>query len=48
MAQVTPPPPPLPIVLPGVPIDNNILILLAVGLAFGSHFIYKKIKKSNS
>jgi hypothetical protein len=48
LAQVTPPPPPLPVPLPGVPIDGNILILITVGLALGSFYAYKKIKKSNS
>jgi hypothetical protein len=47
LAQGTPPPPPLPIPLPGTPIDSNLLVLLVIGLAFGTFFLVKKLKKQN-
>lgn len=36
------PPPPSNNRGPGLPIDDNILILILIGLAFGAYVIYKK------
>ena len=45
--DVDPPPPPAPPNPPGTPIDQNILLLLMVGLIYGAYSIYFSSKKNN-
>lgn len=46
VAQGAAPPPPMPPPPPGLPIDSNILILLAVALIYGSVKVFRSTQKS--
>jgi len=42
------PPPPDQELTPGFPIDDNVFILIAIGLVFGAYVTYKKQKANNA
>jgi len=42
-----PPPPDQALAPPGYPIDDNVFILIVIGLVFGAYVAYKKQKANN-